>query len=715
MNTSSPNGRSRRIRFGTFEFDPESRQLTRRGTPVRIQDQPAQVLAALVDDPGKIVSREELQRRLWPEGTFVEYEQGLNKAINKLRDVLGDSSDHPVYIETVPRRGYRFVAPVETLDVPPPAPQEPPTTRKRPRRAFVAATSAAVVAAIVLATGLWPVSVPRVRRVVQITNDGSQKLPPLISDGRNIIYSDETSLWLVPASGGLPRRLALPFLSEPNAWVAVSGYSPRYRKMLVIRSGAGGNKLWLTGVEGEAATPVGEIPMYASAAVSPDGERIVIGMRDGIYVQSISTGQRTKIRALTWDVPKGVWWHPSGKAVGFDNQPNSDAPISPWQVRDDGSDARPIIRTELPVPGRAWSSGVESSARVRNWTSAHPVGTGEWSVDGRRFYFYRVEEEIHVQVMPAISGWMRGPVVATLTTSGQFMSPPAVDPTNAERLHTIGSISRGETMRYDWNQRTWLPFLPGFSGESVARSPDGQWLAYVTFPGAELHKCKTDGSGDIVLAPGVFSANPQWSPDGSRIAFAGIRRGLIGNLKLWLVSSEGGDAAEYRPEIGNPFDTIWSRDGRRLLLGQPRIRIAPGESRIKILDVESGAVEQVPGGEELYSARWSPDEQQMVALHIGRDTLYVYNVAERRWREVADVPIGYPTWSANGNSVYGLYRQGGMIVRIDVKTGRREDILKLDIPIAGNIGSWLGWTDRWEPLVVRDLSSTQIFQIELHR
>jgi DNA-binding winged helix-turn-helix (wHTH) protein/Tol biopolymer transport system component len=708
-------GPSRSIRFGVFEFDRQARQLMKRGSPVRLQDQPALVLAALTEDAGQIVSRDELRRRLWPDGTSVEYEQSINKAVNKLRDVLGDSADRPMYIETVPRRGYRFVAPVETAEARPPAPKVHVTSVKRVRRTLVLAGAAVVLVTMVLTTGLWPARIPRVERVVQITNDATQKLPPLISDGSNIIYGDETSLWSVPVSGGQPKRLTLPFLSQPTSWVFVCGYSPRQRKILVISPGAGANQLWLTGPEGDAATRVGEVPMNASAAISPDGERLVIGTRDGIYVQSISTGQRRKIRAMTWNGARGVWWHPSGTIIGFDDQPGVRARPRPWQVDDSGTNARPIVGTDPPVVAGVWSTGVASSARVRSWTTHHPVGTGVWSMDGRRFFFYRLEDEMHVQLIPGMSGWMRGPAIAQLTTSGQFVSPPAVDPMNPKRLYTIGSMLRGETVRYDRRRRMWVPLLPGFSGESVARSPDGQWLAYITFPDAELHKCRADGSGDIVLAPGTFAANPQWSPDGKRIAFAGIQRGLIGELKLWLVSSGGGDAAEYRPEIANPFDTIWSRDGRRLLLGQPRVKVAAGESRIKILNVETGTVEQVPGGEYLFSAHWSPDEQRLMALHISKQTVHLYNATQRRWLELADIPINYPTWSADGKSVYGLYQQGRMIVRIDADARQREDILKIDFPIVGNIAPWLGWTEQWEPIVVRDLSSTQIFRIELDR
>src|SRR3982074_2572713 len=100
-------------RFGVFEFAPQARELTKHGVRLKVQEQPIQILAALIEQAGQIVPREDLQRRLWPDGTFVDYEQSLNKAVNKLREALGDSANQPIYIETLPGRGYRFLAPVE--------------------------------------------------------------------------------------------------------------------------------------------------------------------------------------------------------------------------------------------------------------------------------------------------------------------------------------------------------------------------------------------------------------------------------------------------------------------------------------------------------------------------------------------------------------------------------------------------------------------------
>ena len=103
----------RNVRFGVFEADIEAGELRKHGLRLKLSEQPFQILTMLLATPGEIVSRDYLRERLWPGDTFVDFDHGLNNAVMRLREVLGDSSDHPRFIETIPRRGYRFIAPVE--------------------------------------------------------------------------------------------------------------------------------------------------------------------------------------------------------------------------------------------------------------------------------------------------------------------------------------------------------------------------------------------------------------------------------------------------------------------------------------------------------------------------------------------------------------------------------------------------------------------------
>src|SRR5271165_6019931 len=115
-----------RYRFGPFELNTGEGLLARNGARVKVQDLPYRLLVMLLERPGEIVTREEVRQRLWPENTFVEFDNSLGVAIRKVRDALNDDAEAPRYVETIPRRGYRFVAPVTVLeavrllDLPPP-------------------------------------------------------------------------------------------------------------------------------------------------------------------------------------------------------------------------------------------------------------------------------------------------------------------------------------------------------------------------------------------------------------------------------------------------------------------------------------------------------------------------------------------------------------------------------------------------------------------
>ena len=114
-----------RYRFGIFEIDLASGELRRQGLRVKLNAQPFQLLGMLLARPGELLTREEISKELWPEGTFVDYEHGVNSAINRIREALGDTAGNPRFVETLARRGYRFVAPVERIQPEPALPPEP--------------------------------------------------------------------------------------------------------------------------------------------------------------------------------------------------------------------------------------------------------------------------------------------------------------------------------------------------------------------------------------------------------------------------------------------------------------------------------------------------------------------------------------------------------------------------------------------------------------
>src|SRR3954452_5784904 len=130
-NSATIENRSRRrFRFGTFEADPGTGELLRAGRSVSLQEQPFRLLLALLERPAEIVTRAELREKLWGE-THVDFEEGLNTAVRKLRDALGDSASNPRFIETLPRRGYRFIVPVERVEDPARVPEALKPVRAR--------------------------------------------------------------------------------------------------------------------------------------------------------------------------------------------------------------------------------------------------------------------------------------------------------------------------------------------------------------------------------------------------------------------------------------------------------------------------------------------------------------------------------------------------------------------------------------------------------
>src|SRR5713101_6986499 len=179
--------RSRSIlRFGAFEVDVRSGELRKQGVRIKLQEQPFHVLTVLLQRPGEVVTREELRNQNWPADTFVDFDNSLNTAINKLREALGDSADNPRFIETLPRRGYRFIAPVTAGDG---------TAREAANGVSAAASSrswkiAVTVAVVVLAVGIAGGLLWRARQPRRLTEKDSIVLADFANTTGDAVFDD---------------------------------------------------------------------------------------------------------------------------------------------------------------------------------------------------------------------------------------------------------------------------------------------------------------------------------------------------------------------------------------------------------------------------------------------------------------------------------------------------------------------------------------------
>jgi DNA-binding winged helix-turn-helix (wHTH) protein len=211
-------GEAMTVRFGPFEVDTESAKLRKHGVRLQLQEQPFRVLTALLERPGEVVSREDLISRLWADGTHVDYDRGLNAAVTRLRQALADSAERPRYVETVARRGYRFIAPLEDAvekDVAGAASKTAaPGSRTRRRLLWITAGCVVRTTAAILFLMTRRESVPPAPRVTPLTSyPGVESEPSFSPDGSQVAFSwngeaqTNFDIYVQTVGSGAPLRL----------------------------------------------------------------------------------------------------------------------------------------------------------------------------------------------------------------------------------------------------------------------------------------------------------------------------------------------------------------------------------------------------------------------------------------------------------------------------------------------------------------------------
>lgn len=571
---SQPN-LSSKLFFGPFEFDPLSGDLRKFGNRIRLQGKPLQILSLLVDQPGQILSRDELQRQLWQGTTFVDLEQGLNTAVNKLRQALGDSADQPRYIETVPGKGYRFIAPLHGASVKPVlemAPQVHLRTETKPRGRKPWAALVAVAASIGLGGGAFWLATTGADSAAALRPARFTVVPPsgfVLQSGTHQTFAlspDGTRLaFTAMDTSGAFSAFVRDFNSiEPRLLPDSQGaqtlfWAPDSRSVFLTLRG----KVVRMPLDGDARVGLGDAPgiLFSGAWLSP--ERLILAGNLKTYWISTSGGQPEALQQMySW--PQLL---PDGKHilyVGGDPQSN-------------GHQAR-VAR--FNDPGSA-SDLLRSDSRVQYIDSLANRGAGY-------LLFLRGSSLL---AQPFDSGSLRvtgEPIpVASKVSSFRATGAGSFTVSNSGAIAYQTLVSRSQLVWVDRAGRQVGSVGPANSNVKAGRlSPDGRKVVTAIYDierGAQnlwIVDVKGNAARELTLDPGVRDA-PVWSPDSKTLAFL---HGFVGRQPQVRIRglAETGREEALAPD-GFQIPTDWSPDGRFIVFANTATSRLASETQSDVL------------------------------------------------------------------------------------------------------------------------------------
>jgi Tol biopolymer transport system component/DNA-binding winged helix-turn-helix (wHTH) protein len=685
------------LRFGDFVIDRRARELRRNGARVPLQEQPFQVLALLAEHAGELVTRDEVRQHLWPSDTFVDFDNSLNAAISKIREALGDSVSTPRFIETLPRRGYRFIPTLEEApnSLPPiqlsPGTSEAPVTRHSPQLVLAIAVIVPLILATVAFFLFQTRAEPKIVGSTQLTDTPETKFPLLAGDSSRVYFSQGNGGQAAPAQVSVAGGVVAP-ISTPLKNVHLRDVSPDGSELLATSNAEQlelEGSLWILPALGGTPRSVDGIRAHA-ASWSPDGEWIVYASGMDLYVVSRDGSNRRKLVTAP-GVPDFPRWSPNGTTLRFDLRQEKDSSI--WEVAADGSHLHPLLD---------------------GWNHPPRECCGNWTSDGKYYVFQSTRDGLaslwaireRVGLLPPAS---RQPLRLTYGPMNLLAPLPSRD---GKRLFVIGEQPQGELVRYDRKSMQWLPYLGGISAEGVSISGDGQWAAYVRYPEATLWRGKVDGSERLQLTgPPLIAGAPHWSPDGKQIVFSAM--GGTQHVKSYLVAAEGGPPRPLTIGDEDEFAAAWSPDGRALAVGGLPFE---SEKGIRIVDARTRQISTLPGSTGLCCACWSPDGRSIIAAGVSPQRLMMFGFADRKWSELMEGPFNGGSFSRDGKYFYfdtervadpAVYR-----LRISDRKVERVASLQGIRRTPGFLGDWFDLGPDDAPMVLRNLSNEQIYALE---
>ena len=700
------------FRFGVYEADLHTRELRKHGLRLNIQNQPFVVLAALLERAGEVITREELYQQLWPDQTFGDFEHNLNAIIKKLRGILADNAESPRYIETLARRGYRFITPVteveRTADVTKPQGAElrvlthdsdfeqatsagqivathPPHSSRVNRfpANLVTWTAIGVISgALTIGSVLWraPESSPRLLRTVQLTNDRRQKGDWIGTDGLRVYFSESIDNHFAPVRGSLAGGETV-IIPTPLKDVQLVDISPDASELLVV---AGADRsLWSMPILGGPPRRMGGISAL-EGTWSPDGEKILYPSGRDLYVAR-GDGTESRKLATVGDDPYFLRWSPDGTRISLSLAGTL------WEIAADGTNLH------LKIPG--WD---------------HPLDGchGYWTPDGKYLIFdsYRGGTD-NIWTIREKGGLFHSVSHEPMRlTTGPMHTGRPVPSRDGKKIFVKGWQDRGELVRYD-SKSGFVPYLSGISAQGVTFSRDGEWIAYIAYPEGTLWRSKVDGSERLQLSFTPLQAyQPGWSPDGKRIAFIASTPGT--RWQIYMTSADGGSLQQLTSDGHDHGDPNWSPDGQSLIFGDER----DGKSVISLLDTSTHRLSTVANSEGLCAPHWSPDGRYIAAASSDGQTIILFEFKTAKRREWAKIPFDYENWSHDGKFLYfstsgvesAFYR-----LRVNTHTPERLVSLKgMGRQSWGPFGSWTGLAPDDSPLVLRDIGVQEIYALD---